>query len=205
MRTKLSSLVCTSLLALSTFACSGGGGKNSNDRIPPGEEDFTPPPTNNGEGRPSGATTFTCEVAEDCGYWHCRCDDGFVVNTANCTNGYCLDASSTCPEACEYFDHGGWTGEYGGGPRQPDDPPNSECGQQEGTNDTCWSCVEDECCGESAACYDNPQCLGYWDCIVDCAPDDFSCESICADLYSEGVNDFYTVRECLNSRCDVEC
>lgn len=74
-----------------------------------------------GSSKPSGATNVTCQSEEDCGYWFCDCKDssGDVspVNSANCTNGYCLDAAASCPDACAAFGKT-WTGTAGGGPEQ---------------------------------------------------------------------------------------
>jgi hypothetical protein len=39
-----------------------------------------------------------------------------VVNAAYCYQGYCTEASAICPDACTKFNHGSWTGSYGGGP-----------------------------------------------------------------------------------------
>src|SRR5688572_3034340 len=118
--TRPSTLAFTFTL-LAAAACGGGG-----DDLGPGEQDFTPPPDTEGDGtsQPAGATDTTCSAAEDCGYWFCACADGAVVNSAACTNGWCMGAAAACPEACAHFDHGDWTGEAGGGPGQPlDDDP----------------------------------------------------------------------------------
>ncbi len=203
----LSSLFRSGVLAvmLSTTACSGG---NSGDGG--GNESYTPPATSDGTGqRPSGATEIRCEVAEDCGFWYCECQDGAIVNSANCTNGYCLDAPSSCPSACEAFDHGNWSGSATGGPSvptpTPDPPPTSSCGDQGSTSEQCWSCIESECCGESAACYGNPDCLDYWDCLYDCGFGDPSCESYCGDLHPFGVTDYDNLAYCADSYCTADC
>jgi hypothetical protein len=39
------------------------------------------------------------------------------VNARNCNNGYCMDAKSTCPNACTAFGFT-WAGTAGGGPDQ---------------------------------------------------------------------------------------
>lgn len=69
--------------------------------------------------KPSGATTVSCEVGGDCGYWFCDCKDsgGNVspVNSRSCKNGWCMDAASSCPSACSAFGKT-WTGTADGGP-----------------------------------------------------------------------------------------
>ena len=207
---KAISLLAPSLLAILLVACSGGDDTTTGgSSVPPGDEDFTPPPTDNGGGRPSGATNVTCQSGSDCAYWFCRCDDGSVVNSADCSNGFCMDAPSACPGACEYFNHGGWTGEAGGGPVPPQpDPgpgPSAQCGNQGSTDSVCWSCVESQCCSESAACYDNAECLGYWDCVADCGIGAPGCESQCGSIYPGGENDYYQLESCLVSDCSLEC
>lgn len=199
-------------LLFGLFACGGGGGDDDDDTgggdssgVKPGAEDFVPPPTNDDKGKPSGATDMSCSAANPCDYWYCQCNDGFVVNSADCRNGFCMDAASSCPVACDYFGHNGWSGIAGGGPKSHDPKqPVSECGEQQGTSDSCWSCVEDACCGLSAACYDNYDCLGYWDCALDCVGDSF-CESSCADFYAGGVDDYYDLMQCVSSSCSGAC
>ncbi len=199
--------------SLSAISCSDSSapGDSSDPSIPVGDEDFVPPPSDDGSGQPpDGATTVSCQSSAGCAYWYCECADGAVVNTANCTNGFCLDAETTCPEACEFFDHGDWNGRVGGGPEQPtpnpDPPPNpSSCGSQGSTPDGCWSCIEAECCSESAACYDNPDCLGYWDCFIDCGLGDPNCESECGEFYPFGVDDYYDLVYCGEANCSFDC
>jgi len=195
--------VCLLLFLL--VSCTAGDGDGDGNSVPPGDQVFTPDPSDTGSGKPAGATDFTCDAVAECDYWYCRCEDGFVVNAANCKNGYCMDAASSCPSACEYFEHGSWTGEAGGGPKEPTPTPTpSECGEQGSTNDTCWSCVEDECCGDSAACYDNPDCLDYWDCLYGCGFG-FACEDSCRSLYPDGVYDYENLSQCVDFQCSQDC
>ncbi len=207
---KLSHPFVTFLTATAITACSGTSGDSdtgSDSSIPQGEEDFVPPPSDDGSGnQPSGATDTTCQDAEDCAYWYCECADGAIVNTANCTNGFCLDAKSTCPAACEYFEHGAWSGRVGGGPTDDTTPPpTNTCGTQGSTSETCWSCVEAECCDVSAACYDNPECLNYWDCVVLCAPGDVDCTYDCDTSYPGGAFGFDELASCLENYCSLDC
>lgn len=192
----------TVIAALST----GVYGCGSQETIStPGEEDYTPPPVDDGSGVPPGATETTCQQVEDCGYWFCECDDGFVVNAANCQNGYCLDPQSTCPDACGFFDHGEWTGNYGGGPTAPTDPPIEDCGTLGSNDPECDACSKASCCQEMAACDDNISCLNYWDCVVFCPPGDLFCQDDCALDYPDGVFDFEDLQACLNDSCQSEC
>lgn len=201
-----------SISSLAAISCSGSS-ETADSSAPstPGDEDFVPPPSDDGSGqRPDGATTVRCNGSADCAYWYCECADGAVVNTANCTNGFCLDAETTCPEACEYFDHGDWNGRVGGGPGEPtpnpDPEPNpSNCGSQGSTPDTCWSCIEAECCDESAACYSNPDCLDYWDCVIDCGVGNPNCELDCGEIYPFGVGDYDDLVFCGQNYCSPEC
>jgi hypothetical protein len=103
----------TLVLSFAVLAACGGG---DDDSVGPGSQSFDPPSEQQGSGKPSDATTVTCTQAEDCGYWYCRCEDGAIVNSALCVNGYCMGAQTACPRACDYFNHGPWTGEAGGGP-----------------------------------------------------------------------------------------
>ncbi len=116
------SMVIVALGGASAAACSGGSGETTggatNGAEKPNGGTLDPPPVDDGTGKPSNATNFTCHVAEDCGYWYCECSDGFVVNSELCMNGYCLNASGACSNACKtpLWDHGKWTGIAGGGP-----------------------------------------------------------------------------------------
>ena len=48
----------------------------------------------------------------------CSSDGSIMpVNARNCTDGYCLDAAHTCPNACSAFGYT-WAGTAGGGPSQ---------------------------------------------------------------------------------------
>ncbi len=92
---------------------SGGGGNGGNGGGDPGA-------TNGAGGGASNATSVTCGTMKDCAYWYCRCADGAVVNSADCSNGYCSSASVACPKACTAFQHGSWSGEATGGPSKTD-------------------------------------------------------------------------------------
>jgi hypothetical protein len=193
-------------LLLVAAACGGGGG---GDDIGPGDEDFTPPAESEGDGtsKPADATDTTCASSGDCAYWFCACADGAVVNSANCTNGWCMGAATACPDACASFEHGAWTGDAGGGPGQPvdDDPPaGGDCGGLGSADPTCDACYADECCGEGAACADNPSCLDYWDCAVGCGGDSL-CRDDCDFLYPDGASDYASLEGCLLGACFDAC
>jgi hypothetical protein len=188
-------------LAFSLASC-GGDKKGPDPSIPRGSQTHTPPASTGG-GRPSNATSYTCSAASDCAYWFCRCADGAVVNSANCTNGYCLDASGACPEACAAFSHGSWTGEYGGGPAGAP-PGGNECGGQGSSIPACDSCFRQNCCAQGAACGGNLDCLDYWDCAVSCGQDSV-CRADCGDLYPGGESSYAALESCLLGRCASQC
>src|SRR5690349_6862082 len=102
------------VLAVTLLAC-GGNSDHHHSNIGSGTQSYSPPTTNNGGGKPTNATNATCGSADDCAWWYCECSDGAVVNSRTCTNGYCLAADGTCPGGCASFNHGSWTGNYGGG------------------------------------------------------------------------------------------
>lgn len=187
----------TLVLGFLLLAACGGDG----DSIGPGTESFDPPTEQQGSGKPSGATTVTCEEAADCGYWFCRCEDGAVVNSALCVNDYCMDAQSACPRACDAFDHGAWTGQAGGGP-QTMNP--TTCGGLGSDNLACDSCMKQDCCAEAETCGESSSCFPYWDCTIACNGDSF-CEAQCRDDYPSGVGPFEGLRSCLLDNCYSEC
>jgi hypothetical protein len=110
----------------STSSSSSSGSSSSSKRAPSSNEesgptestDETSPPADD---KPSGATNVACKTSDDCGNWCCDGKDssGRVtpVNSANCIDGWCLDAASSCPKACSAFGKT-WIGTAGGGPNQ---------------------------------------------------------------------------------------
>lgn len=158
---------------LATAACSSSSsGPSSSDGGTPekGKESYSPPGTTGGS-KPADATDVTCKNSSECAYWYCRCEDGAVVNSAKCDNGYCLNAKGACPDACTTFNHGKWTGEAGGGPSTPANPgndggtttggcdsfeqcPKLACVCQDGTVVSTRSCTNRVCDGEADACPD---------------------------------------------------
>jgi len=192
------------ILVVCCAACGGGGdGDDGGDDGPdgPGDETFTPEPEQNGGGEPGGSTGYACSLAEDCDYWFCRCDDGAVVNSALCVNGYCMDAASACPSACEYFDHGGWSGSAGGGPGTSTP---QECGGLGSSDQDCDSCFVDSCCDQGESCGDSPDCLAYWDCVVPCGSEP-SCRDECDFWYPDGAAIYGSLESCLLDLCSAEC
>jgi hypothetical protein len=206
-------------VAVAVAACGGGGdggggggngGGGDNPVTTPGKETYTPPTNSTpGGGKPEHATSVTCSTADDCGYWYCRCQDGAIVNSANCTNGYCLDQTVACPNGCSAFKHGTWTGDYGGGPSTQSTSSSSSSGgsggDQCGTTDTtCGLCLRQSCCAESLACYKSSACQSYLDCIATCAGDTdclFACESANPDGASNGT----ALEDCGKANCPSEC
>jgi len=185
------------LLILSCAACGGGDDAPSS----PGNQDFTPPPETHGTGQPDGATSVTCSTGADCDYWFCRCADGAVVNSALCVNSYCMDAANACPPACEYFDHGAWTGAAGGGPGTSMPPA---CGDLGSSDPDCDACFHDACCDEGAACSDRADCLSYWDCAVACGSDP-GCRDECDLQYPQGAGPYAALESCLLDSCSSQC
>ena len=177
-------------------ACGGDGDSPTG----PGDQSYNPPAETMGSGTPTGATSYTCEQAEDCGYWYCRCEDGAVVNSALCVNGYCMNAETACPRACEYFDHGKWTGEAGGGPGTT----TSSCGGLGSANAACETCMESKCCSEATACGTSLSCLDYWDCVVPCNGDP-ACRDQCDAQYPAGAAPYEALRDCLLDNCHSQC
>ena len=129
-KTVFAALFVSALVACSggpdttTSSSSSGGSPSTSDPkkdTDPTEDDGssegeTPAktPTNS-----SGATTVACSADDPCGYWFCDCEDdsGRVtpVNGRSCQNGWCMDAKTSCPDACSAFGKT-WTGTAGGGP-----------------------------------------------------------------------------------------
>ena len=184
------------LVGVALAACGGDG-----DSVGPGSQSYDPPAEQQGSGKPSDSTSVTCSQAEDCGYWYCRCDDGAVVNSALCVNGYCMGAQSACPRACEYFNHGGWTGEAGGGPSTPTP---TTCGGLGSDIAACNTCMKDQCCSEASACGNSSSCLNYWDCSLACDGDP-SCLDECDAWYGSGKSAYIGLRDCLLDNCYSQC
>ncbi|MDQ3367330.1 MAG: hypothetical protein M3680_18050 [Myxococcota bacterium] len=168
----------------------------------PGDQSFDPPPEQQGTGKPGDATSVTCSEAKDCDYWYCRCEDGAVVNSALCVNGFCMNAAAACPRACEYFDHGAWTGQAGGGPGTTPTPPT--CGGLGSDKLACDTCLRDQCCDEARTCGTNSSCLSYWDCVLACDGSP-SCQLQCDDAYPTGAAPYEGLRDCLLDSCYAQC
>lgn len=190
---KISILVCAVLAAC--------GGDDGDGGIGPGSQSYDPPSEQQGSGKPSDATDVTCSQAEDCDYWYCGCEDGFVVNSALCVNGYCMGAATACPRACEYFGHGDWTGAAGGGPGNTTPPT---CGGLGSDNIACDTCMHEQCCDEASACGEAQSCLSYWDCTLACDGDP-ACDADCQDLYPGGIAPYEGLRDCLLDSCYSQC
>ena len=188
------------ILALVCIVAAACGGDDDGS-IGPGNQNYDPPTEQQGSGKPSDATSVTCSQAEDCGYWYCRCEDGAVVNSALCVNGFCMGAQSACPRACEYFDHGAWTGEAGGGPTMTTP---TTCGGLGSDLVACDSCMKDQCCDEASACGSTTSCLSFWDCSLACDGDP-GCKAECEDLYPSGVAPYEGLRDCLLDNCYAQC
>ena len=188
---QISIVVCVALAA-----CGG------DEDVGPGSQSYDPPAEQQGSGKPTDATSVTCQQADDCGYWFCRCEDGAVVNSALCVNGFCMGAASACPRACDAFHHGAWTGEAGGGPSQ--NPPPASCGGLGSQIVACDTCMKSQCCSEASACGNSSTCLHYWDCAIACDGDP-SCKASCDNQYPGGRVPYEGLRDCLLDNCYSQC
>lgn len=211
------------VVAVTVAACGGGDQGNQGSITTPGKDTYQPPTTGaTGTGKPAHATDVTCSSANACGNWYCACKDGAIVNSANCTNGYCLDQTVACPDACSWFKHGAWTGDYGGGPKPPSSSStggggtggssgnggttnSTGSGQQCSTNATpCGACLAKNCCDLSNSCSKTQDCSEYIQCTGNCAHDE-TCLDGCAQAYPSGADvgrDFYN---CGDASCPGEC
>ncbi len=201
-------IVMSALLSVATLtACAGDRVVTHSGGISRGSQTNTGPTINDGSGKPSNATNYTCASSDGCAYWYCQCADGFIVNSANCYNGYCLDAAGSCPNACDTFHHGAWTGVAGGGPggSSGTDPIDDGSSSNPGpTGSSCSECVDDYCSYELSACTNNPDCVSYSDCVQGCYGD-YDCVSTCDEYYQYGIDDFYAFLDCGQSWCSDEC
>lgn len=138
---------------------SGGGPKQTGGTL-------NPPAVNDGTGKPANATDYTCQSAFDCNGWLCDCSDGGIVYSAFCMNGYCLDDTGACPDACTtpLWNHGSWTGTVGNGSPDPSGGVTSGSGVGGGSSsggngggDPGPTCVE-----SGAPCTESSECCSYF-------------------------------------------
>jgi hypothetical protein len=97
------------------LACSSGGGDDKggpDPSISPGSQTAPEMTVAPADPAPTGKA---CVTYDDCDYYYCRCNDNAVVNSRVCSQGRCQAASAHCDTACNYFNHDGWSGVYGGG------------------------------------------------------------------------------------------
>jgi hypothetical protein len=111
-----------------------------------------------------------------------------------------MDAATACPQACDYFQHGAWTGEAGGGPGSIPDT----CGSLGSENATCDACFRTSCCDEGAACGQTESCLDYWDCAVACNGDP-QCRDSCDAQFPDGRSPYEALEGCLLDNCSTQC
>ncbi len=166
-------------------ACSGGGGStesassSSSSGGPQGSGTGSASETAPDTSSPPATVAPTgksCQTADDCALWYCRCNDGAVVNSRLCHNGSCQGPKAHCESACNTFHHGGWSGSAGGGddgssssnpPKQ--DPPAGSCKTK---ND----CAPFEC-----GCTNGSR-ISVRDCYGGMCNDAFGgCQSACSD------------------------
>jgi len=210
------------LLALvMSVACTGrrgrtGGARYGTPATDTSGENYRPPASgSSASGKPSGATNYTCVQSEDCGYWFCRCEDGAVVNSGFCENGYCMDDYVACPDACSTFRHGDWTGTAGGGPgsdsssgsdpraSDPSPSPGSTAAECYFGEDACSVCLGAECCAETRDCLEDADCSAYLECLGACT--DSYCASDCEASYPTGAYLLSFAQDCANVYCSSDC
>jgi hypothetical protein len=149
-----------------TTTTTTGGTTSGGDK--PNGGTLNPPTVNDGTGKPSNATDVTCQEATQCGNWSCDCSDGYVVYSAFCKNGYCLDAAGACTDACttSLWSHGKWSGTAGGGPGSDSSSAtgsSSSSGGAGGSGGSGAGGSPPSCLDFGAACTDPQQC-----CSLDC-------------------------------------
>lgn len=76
-----------------------------------------------------------------------------------------------------------------------------------GTCETCSSCaIKGECSAPYSTCIDDPDCLGFDDCIGKCAKGDSACLDDCGVLHPFGEQEFVEYAFCLVcSACYGDC
>lgn len=131
------------------------------------DEVLTPPAVNDGTGKPLDATGYTCDSPGGCAGWYCDCSDGDIVYAAICANGYCLNASGSCADACTtpFWNHGSWTG----GTTMWTPPPTSGVGSYGvgGSDGSASGGVGGSdpgptCSDSGAPCSDSSECCSYF-------------------------------------------
>lgn len=195
------------IFVLGLAAC---GGDDGGGGIGAGSQTYTPPSGGGGSGGGSSApvsdrTSVTCSGLDDCDYWFCECADGGVVNSSLCQQGYCMGAMSACPQACEYFHHGAWTGHAGGGPQTHGNGSGGgggSCGNLPSAGSSCDACVKDSCCSEASSC--NGSCRSYWSCVGSCNGD-YECLDECDADNPDGRDDASDLISCAQNNCYSEC
>ncbi|MFT3766918.1 MAG: hypothetical protein QM820_15580 [Minicystis sp.] len=155
-----------------------------------GHPTYVPPATDDGSGPPPNATGVICNGPWDCDFWLCGCSDGEIVGVSICLNGFCIDASGACPEACSALGHGDFTGDAQGGPGSgigapPDEGGGGAGGAGGGGGGDCS--VDGDSCGSNGDCCsgvcDGDGICGGSSCVSDgdgCSFDDECCAGVCS-------------------------
>jgi len=91
-------------------------------------------------------------------------------------------------------------------PNNPNNPGDTDgCSHEFSLDDECSQCLEDECCDKYDACDANVSCNAYYDCLMDCSPDDELCNAMCKGTHSEGQPGIDAIIECKSTKCKVPC
>jgi hypothetical protein len=103
------------------------------------------------------------------------------------------------------FDSGGGGFDSGGGGGQDSGSTGGSCpGDQSFTTQACQSCMDSMCCNEGVACASDPDCQSLIGCLQQCGTDT-NCEDECAEIYSDAVQEYNDLGDCLTNDCDTPC
>ncbi len=61
------------------------------------------------------------------------------------------------------------------------------------------------CCNEGTACAQDQDCQGLIGCLQACASGDTNCEDDCSLEYSDAVQEYNDLGDCLTASCDTQC
>jgi hypothetical protein len=103
------------------------------------------------------------------------------------------------------FDSGGGGFDSGGGGQDTGTMTASCPSDQSFTTQSCQTCMDAMCCNEGTACASDPDCQGLIGCLQSCASGDTQCEDICSEEYSDAVQEYNDLGDCLTSDCNTQC
>jgi hypothetical protein len=78
-------------------------------------------------------------------------------------------------------------------------------GDQSYTTQACQTCMDAMCCSEGVACASDQDCQGLIGCLQSCSSGDTLCEDECSDEYSDAVQEYNDLGDCLTASCDTPC